>query len=245
MPRKCPFHPKKWCGKSVTACVTCHYRMKVQSILTEEPPREETPAATVEILRRELTCPYCLYTDTVGKFTIRLKSGAPSQKRFKCPDCGEGMRRDTLFGEKSVEEFAEWLYDTQAWGRVSFNKFRQRLKDMGISYQFWNHYKKHKKEFAAESPDDYYMRQQQEAREEETVAFQRERKFALAILEAMEKDTGMAEQAKFVHRLHTSHLRMSISEAEKLITHLLREAVVFQPKIGYLKRIDANQQQIL
>lgn len=237
MPRKCPFHPDKWCGRSVTACVECEYRRKVQKILTEEPPREETPIATVEILRRELTCPYCLYTGTAGKFQIRLKSGAASEKRFKCPDCGEVMRRDTLFGEKTVEEFAEWLYDTQAWGRVSFNKFRQRLKDMGISWQFWSHYKEHKKEFAAESPDDYYMRQQQEAHKEESATFQRDCRYALEILAAMEEDTGMAERAKFVHRLNISALHMPISEAEKLITQLLMEAVIFEPRSGYLKKV--------
>lgn len=92
-----------------------------------------------------------------------------SEKRFRCPDCGLIMRRNTLMNIKTVEEFAEWMFDTSPWKRVSWEKFRKRLQDMGISYQFWDAYKKYKAKMSEgeESYADYVLRQQYEQYEKD------------------------------------------------------------------------------
>lgn len=115
------------------------------------------------------TCPFCLYEAQITKFLIKLKSGRWSEKRFHCPDCGKIMNKQTLTREMTVEEFAEWVLDSMAWERISFNKFKTRLKEMGISWQFWEHYKKHKAEAtkATEEEEEDYKRYQEEWAEEQ------------------------------------------------------------------------------
>ena len=129
--------------------------------------------AKVEITYKNepLTCPFCLYEASISKFLIKLKSGRWSEKRFMCPDCGKIMNKATLVREMSVEEFAAWVLDAEAWSRVSFNKFTKRLKEMGISYQFWDAYNKHKAEMMeGETYEEAVDRQQKEWAEEEGYA---------------------------------------------------------------------------
>ena len=116
-----------------------------------------------------LMCPYCLFQAPVSKFLIKLKSGVYSEKRGMCSDCGKVMNMRTLTMEMTVEKFAEWVLDTMAWERISFDKFRTRLKEMGIAWQFWEHYKKYKKEQMEESPsyEQYLENQQRELAKEE------------------------------------------------------------------------------
>ncbi|MBA7698386.1 hypothetical protein ES703_107063 [subsurface metagenome] len=150
MVRQCPHNSKIKCGKKdfPAVCKTCDIRRSSgQMILTKEVEKKELIKTVVNYEIKELTCPYCLFTGLIRKFyTPVLKSGFPSEKSFKCSDCGAGMRRDTLFREQSIEEFAEWMFDTMAWRRVNFEVFKVRLREMGISYQFWDHYKKYKAE---------------------------------------------------------------------------------------------------
>jgi len=178
MPRKCPFG-KRWCGlKEPDACETCEFRRQQgQTILTQEKPKVEETTTAITYEARDFTCPYCLYTTTnLAQFQTKTRGGKTSEKMFQCPDCGQKMRRDTLFMQKSVEEFAEWMLDTQAWERVDFAKFRQRLKDIGISYQFWAHYKRHKQELlgTTETYEQFLIRKQQEQREEEEQGYDEE-----------------------------------------------------------------------
>lgn len=123
--------------------------------------------AKVEIVykAKQFTCPYCLYSTRITQFLIRLKHGNYSEKRFHCPDCGQIMNKETLTREQSIEEYAEWILDTNAWERISFNKFKKRLKEMGISYQFWAHYKKYKAEVMEQKGEEEY--EQYEASQEE------------------------------------------------------------------------------
>jgi len=118
---------------------------------------------------RQFLCPYCLYLATITKFLIKLKHGNYSEKRFHCPDCGQIMNKDTLVREMSIEEYAEWILDAGAWERISFKKFKTRLRSMGISWKFWGHYKKYKAEKTEQYLDDDeeedYKAQEERAKE--------------------------------------------------------------------------------
>jgi len=135
-------------------------------LVRDNPLKAGGVTSKVETFIEKINCPYCLYHDYATRFQIKNKSGKVSEKRFKCPDCGEVMQRKTLFKQMSVEEYAEWIFDTQAWERIRFEKFKVRLREMGIAYQFWEHYKKYKDERVGEteSYEDYLMRKQEEER---------------------------------------------------------------------------------
>ena len=151
MARKCPYNNEKKCNKKdfPNICRGCEIRRTSgQKLLTKEPITIIRSFNLVDFETKEYTCPFCLCTKPLYAFYIRIKKGY-SEKRFECPDCKQIVRRKTLFKVQSVEEFAEWMFDTFQWNRVSFDKFRQRLKEMGISYQFWNHYKKYKEELTS------------------------------------------------------------------------------------------------
>ena len=124
----------------------------------------------VEIIykAKEFSCPFCLYSAPITKFLIKLKHGNYSEKRFHCPDCGQIMNKQTLTRVQTIEEYAQWILDAGAWDRISFNKFKKRLKEMGISYQFWGHYKKCKAEAmkaATEEEEESYQAQEEWAKE--------------------------------------------------------------------------------
>lgn len=159
--KRCKFDKSLHCG--YVSCLNCPVRKKLgQRLLVEEPA--ESVKSTVVMKSQEVTCPFCLYTDYISKFYIRLKHGKVSDKRFQCPDCTQIMQKDTLVKELSVEEYAEWMLMMNPWRkRVDFPKFKSRLKEMGISYQFWDAYNKAKQELGeAETYEDYVMRKQEE-----------------------------------------------------------------------------------
>lgn len=74
------------------------------------------------------------------------------------------MRRETLTQNMTIEQYAQWMYDTRAWERVKFSTWKQRLKEYGWSYKFWNEYKRHKAEMSeeAETYERYLERKQRE-----------------------------------------------------------------------------------
>ena len=169
MPKICPFNYGKKCGKPKGSCEDCDIRRRAgQRMLIPEPKRPETPTVAFEVVAREFTCPYCLYTGQLPEFQIRLRKGKISGKRFACPDCGCIMRRDTIMKKMSIEEFAQWMYNTMPWERVSWEKFRTRLKETGISYQFWAEYNRLKQEASedkATTSYEEYVRQEQESKQ--------------------------------------------------------------------------------
>ncbi|MBA7534611.1 hypothetical protein ES705_26860 [subsurface metagenome] len=112
--------------------------------------------AKVELIykTRQFSCPFCLYIAPITRFLIKLKNRNYSEKRFHCPDCEQIMNRDTLVREMSIEEYAEWILDAKAWDRISFQKFKTRLRKMNIAYKFWGHYKKYKAEKMEQYSDD-------------------------------------------------------------------------------------------
>lgn len=78
------------------------------------------------------------------RFTQFKKDGKP-KKIYICPDCGNKMRKETLFIKMDVKEFAGWIYNYPSfefWKKVDYKKFKNRLKLMGISAEFWEAYRK-------------------------------------------------------------------------------------------------------
>jgi transposase-like protein len=155
--KKCKFNRHLKCRYK--NCINCQERRKIgQKILIAEKPS----ITFTENIDLTVTCPYCLYTDRISKFTIKLKSGKVSDKRFQCPDCKEIMHKNTLTAKMTIEEYAKWVaaLGKNFWSRVQFDKFKQRLKELGISREFWEIYKKTKKEL--ETYEEYLERKQRE-----------------------------------------------------------------------------------
>jgi hypothetical protein len=174
---RCKFNPRLKCRDIMKKCETCEVRTEAgQRLLVPEPQKINR---ITEMKDLKVTCPYCLFTGNIAQFQIKVKKGF-SEKRFKCPDCGEGMLRNTLINEMGVEEFADWVLDNVPfgfWKRAKAGVFMKRLKDMGIANEFWSHYKKRKQERGGKTYFDYLEEQQEEARkrwEEEEAKEQQE-----------------------------------------------------------------------
>lgn len=168
MPRKCKFDTTKKCGYTDNNCQHCEIRKKLkQKMLTPEPP-EQTQTITIDYTTKIFCCPFCLYRGDITKFYVKIKKGV-SEKRFKCPECGEVMRRETLTKDMTIEQYAQWVYDTGAWERIKFSTWKKRLKDYGWSFKFWDEYKRHKTEMLGETEtyQQYIERKQREQLEEE------------------------------------------------------------------------------
>lgn len=100
-------------------------------------------------MNETLTCPLCAYTDYPRRFAIKTASGY-SRKKFQCPDCKEHMMRNTLYKKLTPYEWGFWLYSSiMVWNRphyrfydrISWEKLKYRVKNMGIANAFWEGFK--------------------------------------------------------------------------------------------------------
>lgn len=95
-----------------------------------------------------VTCPFCLYENLLFHF--------PKKEGFRaCPNCGNRMMQRTLLNKMTVKEFAKWVFDYRLngfFGKVypSFPEWCKKLKDLGISYEFWLYYHEFKGEISEE-----------------------------------------------------------------------------------------------
>lgn len=112
---------------------------------------EDEPKITIKIEPKPMEkyfCPFCLYEDYLCKFEVKTKNGY-SSKKAKCPDCGQGMRMETLTKRMTPVELAQFLYDYQLYGgreKISWDKFKVRLRNLGIANTFWAAWKKYRDE---------------------------------------------------------------------------------------------------
>jgi len=98
---------------------------------------------------KKYVCPFCLYQGYLHEFQIMNKNGV-SKKRAKCPDCGQRMRMTTLTQKMTVSDLARFIFDyTYAFGRhkLSWDKIKPRLKELGIASAFWEAWKQLKNEW--------------------------------------------------------------------------------------------------
>jgi DNA-directed RNA polymerase subunit RPC12/RpoP len=103
-------------------------------------------------------CPFCL--NNSNKFIIENKG------LIKCPNCSNFMRMKTLVFVKDCtnQEYAKWVYEYRLSGffkKINFEQWAKKLKDLGISYEFWEEYKKLKGEYEEEEKEniDYEVAQ--------------------------------------------------------------------------------------
>jgi len=121
-------------------------------------------------LNMEIICPFCAFKGKVREFGTKksAKSESYSTKMFRCPDCGEGMRRKTLLKDITVSEWARWLYtDVIMFGgynRISFPKLLERLKEYGWAREFWEAWRAIKEHRGTSDVEDYadYLKQSAE-----------------------------------------------------------------------------------
>jgi DNA replicative helicase MCM subunit Mcm2 (Cdc46/Mcm family) len=57
----------------------------------------------------------------------------------------------------------------------------------------------------------------------------------ISTLVEMEKDTGIVEKTALLNELETKY-KISTGEADRLISQLLREGTIYEPREGYLKK---------
>ena len=121
------------------------------------------------ILNEEVICPFCGYRSRAIEFRVKKssKSSKYSTKKFKCPDCGQVMKRSTLLRDMTVSDWARWLYYDvirasrgKGFHRISFDKLSQRLKEYGWAKEFWEAWKAAKEGRDRSDIEDYldYLR---------------------------------------------------------------------------------------
>lgn len=127
------------------------------------------------LFNEEVACPFCAYVGRVIEFRTKKseRSKSYSTRMFKCPDCGQGMRRDTLLKDMTPSEWARWLYFDvimyHGYDRISFPKLLERLKKYGWATEFWEAWKAAKEgreRSDAEAYIDYVRTSARESRSE-------------------------------------------------------------------------------
>ena len=127
-------------------------------IINQRLINEQTPLIALINEKNFWICPFCL--ETSNKFIIKNKG------LIECSNCLIDMRIKTLLFVKDCtnQEYAKWVFDYRLSGfftklksgNNSFEKWNQKLKDLGISYEFWKEYKKLKGEYEAEKDPEKY-----------------------------------------------------------------------------------------
>jgi len=118
-------------------------------IINQKIINEQTPLTALINKSNYWICPFCLVTS--NNFTIENKG------IVVCQNCLIGMKMKTLLFIKdcSNEAYARWVYEYRLSGffkklksgNNSFEKWIEKMKELGISYEFWEEYKKLKADY--------------------------------------------------------------------------------------------------
>jgi hypothetical protein len=109
-------------------------------------------------------CPFCLHIGYQREFLI-YKDDKPVTYRVQCPECENTFLMKTLMSEWSIIEFADWVADyvhSGFWQKCDFEKFNQRLKELGWARLFWDRYRA----VTGKVDEEYYTRIARHVREE-------------------------------------------------------------------------------
>lgn len=107
----------------------------------------------------KVVCPFCLTENFLYSF--------PKNFGLRiCTICGNKVVLRTLTKKMTTEEFAKWVYDYRLngfWQKVypNFKEWNRKLKELGLSYDFWEYYNKFKgiskiSEELGEKENEYY-----------------------------------------------------------------------------------------
>jgi len=115
------------------------------------PTKQQEAKAQFDIdTNQQVMCAYCLHQNQLHKFLISTKKGF-HKSQAKCPECGNGQLIRTLTAEQTPEQYAEWMYMNMmygGWSKVPFEKWKERLAQLGWARQFWDKYKQLKADYA-------------------------------------------------------------------------------------------------
>jgi hypothetical protein len=108
-------------------------------IINQKIINEQTPINVLINNSNIWICPFCL--EESNKFSIE------SHGLIKCPNCKVEMKIKTLLFVKECSniDYARWVFEYRLSGffsKINFEKWNKKMKDLGISYEFWNEYKK-------------------------------------------------------------------------------------------------------
>ena len=177
---------KKWrvqskCSEDKQQSVFC--------VANESVGLKENPSKFATITQKgidpflNVRCPFCLSHLPLTKFLITRYDGKGRSKGFdrgkgKCPECGQGMRLQTLMSmrtwmlakspEAGILLYAAWVYEYRRSGffqKIKFAQFNSMLKSMGWSRDFWDEYKRLKGDLPSaeeqERVDDLFAAQEE------------------------------------------------------------------------------------
>lgn len=99
-------------------------------------------------------CPFCLTSNQLYYFNIRKGLRV-------CPKCGSNLKLSTLSKIKNLDSFVDFVFGYRFsgfWDKICmditpktkddrFNEWNKRLKELGLSYDFWEKYKLLKGDF--------------------------------------------------------------------------------------------------
>ena len=152
---------------------------KQQAILSTEgiAPNPQHYAMKTDVIiftEKKVTCPFCLGLEQFGKFLTSTKKGF-SHSDGKCPLCGQGMRLKTLLqmGKMTAREYAEWVQPYSHSGffqKIDYTVWKNRLKLMGWTEEFWDRYNELKATDTHESYEKHMEKAQEEWRARENVS---------------------------------------------------------------------------
>jgi transcription elongation factor Elf1 len=115
----------------------------VQGIIRRKPkPLKRRPLD----IQETVNCPFCLYEGQLRLFLISTKKGL-SIREAKCPECKNTMYMDTLTAERTITEYALWVFQYAKSGffkKIPFQTWAMRLKILGVSQDFWDAYKRYR-----------------------------------------------------------------------------------------------------
>jgi hypothetical protein len=112
----------------------------------------------LEDAKKILICPFCLQSNILEKFVIHnpIKSkNVIDHYLAKCSNCQNKMRWKTLFDmlKWNACQFADFVYNYhhEFWNKVpDFNNWKLRLKNLNMSYDFWQRFNELKGEYIEE-----------------------------------------------------------------------------------------------
>jgi len=180
---RCHIDPTVHCY-SKEGCATCKIAKKhkqqflIQPKTLKKPkktkrknnPNNPTSTSSAEVTdetQKQVMCAYCLHTGPLNQFLISTKKGF-HHSQTKCPDCQNGQLMRTLIDPMTPDQYAEFIYSQKqygVWQKMPFEKWRQRLIEIGWAPQFWARYNELK---AQDISSDDFTRRDREAYEEFT-----------------------------------------------------------------------------
>lgn len=100
-------------------------------------------------------CPFCGTEQRLKDYKIFFNDKGNKITYFKCNECGEKMKRNTLINDLTISEWGEWLYLSiryynhetyRFYDRVHFDKLIKNLKfyPKNVRQEFWDGYKEGK-----------------------------------------------------------------------------------------------------